>query len=85
MSEAINDMHAFTHLSDRVFYAILASTGPELEEVGIFWGLFLKVVCVLILVETYLHELTLALQHQVNTWSLVLFPAFGSLDIGQTC
>eukprot|EP00117_Sycon_ciliatum_P003898 scpid93023/ scgid8498/ SAM domain and HD domain-containing protein 1; Dendritic cell-derived IFNG-induced protein; Monocyte protein 5 len=32
MSEAIYDMAAYTHLSDRVFYTLLASTEPELKE-----------------------------------------------------
>ena len=33
MSEAIGDMHAYTHLTDNILYQILTSTEDELEEV----------------------------------------------------
>ena len=33
MSEAIDDMHAYTHLTDHTLHQILVSTDPNLEEV----------------------------------------------------
>ena len=33
ISESINDMEAYTHLTDHVYHQILCSNAPELEEV----------------------------------------------------
>jgi len=35
LSHCINDMHAYTNLTDNVFYQILLSTDPKLKDVSI--------------------------------------------------